>query len=271
MKNLQVSDFAVSSMIAMPSDLFAFIEAVSSTSFRKIEIRAELKHWDYDEPGNIDKIKKLCQKSDLKILSLHAPMSAHISSPDEYDRVKSLREVEKTILIASRLGAPFVVIHSDTLNDFEKSKKKDALQISLEELSDFALRWNTVPLLENLMPPRLASDPAEITGFLDFMEDSAGLCLDLGHLRISGFDYNDLTNEFNSRVKTVHLNDNDGKEDRHWPPGFGDAPGHSKKDIISYFDRGYECVIEASKRTRADLDLRELLFFIEDRVNILIS
>ncbi len=258
-------------MAAMPADLFAFIEAVSSTSFRKIEIRAELEHWDYDEPDNIEKIKKLCRKSGLTILSLHAPMSAQISSPDEYDRVKSLREVEKTILIANRLGAAFVVIHSDTLNDFEKNLKIDSLKISLQELSYFAQRWNTVPLLENLMPPRLASSPMEILGFLDFMEDSAGLCLDLGHLRISGFSFNDLTHEFYSRVKTVHLNDNDGKNDRHWPPGLGDAPGHSKKDIIGFFDRGYECIIEASKRTRNDLDLRELLFFIEDGVNSLIS
>lgn len=258
-------------MISMPGDLFAFLEAVSLTGFRKIEIRVELTHWDYDDTAIIKKIENFCRKKSIKVVSLHSPMSALISSPDEYERVKSLREIEKSVLIANRLGASFVVVHADTLNSYDRNSKTEALSKSLEELSDFSARWSVCSLIENLMPPRLASAPGEILSYLDIMKQGGGICLDLGHLRISGVDFNSLSKDFFSRVKSVHLNDNDGLRDRHYLPGSGDAPGHSKEDIVNFLDSGIECVVEASKSVNSELGLEDLLLFVEERIGGLID
>ncbi|MBN1150953.1 sugar phosphate isomerase/epimerase [candidate division WOR-3 bacterium] len=270
MKKLEISDFVLSSSIAIPSGLFDFLEEIAHTDFKKVEIRVESDHWDYDDPESTDRIRFLCRKNAIKVISLHAPMYALICCPDEYERIKALREVEKAVVIAHRLSARYVVFHADTQNDYQIGEKEWALQKSLEELSDFSFRWNVELLMENLMKPRLATDPQDIAKYLKPF-DNMGACLDLGHLRISGNKLDSLPNNFLSRVRSVHLNDNDGLRDRHFLPGMGDAPGHSKGEIEDFFKSGFECVIEASKSVKKDLNLGELLLFAEERMRDLIA
>lgn len=75
-----------------------------------------------------------------------------------------------------------------------------------------------VRLCVEAIPGRLLSSSAEALRFLDEADHvNLGLLLDVGHCLISGEDPAEIVHRAGSRLTYVHLDDNDGANDVHWP------------------------------------------------------
>lgn len=233
-------------MLGMQTDIFTFIKILAEYDFSFIEVRMEKPHWDYDNLDEIKKIQDLLNEISVKVISFHAPMWACISNPDNFERVKSLREIEKAILISERFNSKNVVIHADGYSDCSLSLKLQTIRKSMDELVDFARGYDIRILIENLFSPRITSEPEQILSIIDsYSENEAGICLDLGHLNIQGIKFNSLNENYYKRLCSVHLNDNiNGEKDEHLLPGMGNTPGQTKEDILDFIDKGINVILE---------------------------
>ncbi len=68
------------------------------------------------------------------------------------------------------------------------------------------------------IPGRLLADSAQVLQFLDEADHgNLGMLLDVGHCLISAEDPASIVRQAGSRLTYVHLDDNDGQNDLHWP------------------------------------------------------
>jgi len=98
--------------------------------------------------------------------------------------------------------------------------------LSLSELVKVAEETGVRIALENLSSIRMACRPLvsiqELRAFIaGFPAENVGLCLDVGHSRISALDPADQARIASERLLALHLQDVDGQEDSHWIPGQG--------------------------------------------------
>lgn len=168
-----------------------------------------------DDPAVIDSIKDSLRKNSLKLSSVHSFWrSVDISSADRWTRVKSLREVEKAVITASRLSCNFVIAHlSGKLqeNADREMLLKNAFA-SFDEAKRFAKEFNVEILAENLPKGYLLSAEAEIE---EAFSRGINLCFDIGHARESGIDPLSFCKKHSGRIKAAHMHFNDGKSDSH--------------------------------------------------------
>jgi len=89
----------------------------------------------------------------------------------------------------------------------------------LKELADIAMDLGLKLAVENLLPRMLtvtSQDMLELVSGFD--PKIVGVCLDTGHACLGPEKPEDLIRKLGKRVMTVHIADNDGKDDRHWLP-----------------------------------------------------
>jgi sugar phosphate isomerase/epimerase len=114
------------------------------------------------------------------LVSPHIPIDGvDISHPEEYDRIKSVREVEKTIMIASNLKAELVVVHPGAnSHEADDRGKRLALSIeSLKEIVDFSKGTSIRIALENTLPGRVGDRWEEIQQIMEeISSENLGIC-----------------------------------------------------------------------------------------------
>jgi len=140
----------------------------------------------------------------------------NIAAKDEWKRMFSVREVEKGILVANKLGAKIIVVHP---GDKKKESEIDACIKSLNEIYDFSREWDINLVLENTFPGDLGSgvDTLKyITSQIDLP-----MCFDTSHSYSSG-NASDIIEYFRDKIMHLHISDNYlTGEDDHLLPGEG--------------------------------------------------
>jgi len=209
---------SISTTLFYGNHIFDVLDKLKGFSFDGLELRLKEPHFDYNEDREIEGLKKRVKKEGLEILSLHAPSTIDISSCDEWERVRSVREVEKAIVIANRLGAGYVVVHpgetrTDTVLQLKMVKE------SVDEIVDFSMDWHISILLENTQPGRIGDDPGELLKILSmFKKSSIGCCLDTSHLNLFGVTMSNGIKTLGDGIKEIHTSDNFGENDDHLVP-----------------------------------------------------
>lgn len=186
-----------------------------------LELRMKEAHFDFNEDREIEDLKRIARKAKTRIISLHVPSDIDLCDADEWNRVRSVREVEKGIVIAQRLGAEFVVIHPGErrINEVAQMEK---LTMSLEETAQFGKEWNVQVLVENTQPGKIGDTPEEIERIVNWFEaPRLGWCLDTSHMNLCGIKMGKALERLGSRLVEVHVSDNGGKRDDHTIPGEG--------------------------------------------------
>ena len=126
--------------------------------------------------------------------------------------MKSVREVEKVILVAKRLNIPRVVLHPGQGNgDIEKSKE------SVSELAGFAEEWNVKLILENTFPDNFGSGIDELKIISN--EFKLPVCIDTSHASAKEDILARLLDVFEDRTVHLHLSDSmmEGTDDHMIP------------------------------------------------------
>lgn len=174
----------------------------------------------------------------------------NIASSDREIRKKSVDLIKTSIALACELEIDLYTVHAGYAKDLNPDPVSDhfivkgsdgvgaeeAVQIMYETISEIGAYGKARGVkvgVENLFPIGSAPNcsllcrPSEILQFLeDTSEDgNIGLLLDLGHLCICseffGFDkeafISTLRKKHQNRIVGIHLSENDGKRDQHWP------------------------------------------------------
>ena len=200
-----------------------------------IEIRPKEGHFHPQNIKDLLRIKKRLLQTGITVKAIHMPLDGvDISHPQQYERVKSVREVEKTVLMAYHLEAGQVVIHpGGKASDFKDREHRINLSIeSLKEITEFAQNWNINIILENTLPGRIGDKWAEIIQIIESISYTGlGICFDSGHhllnyseIRQGRLGLNKFPINWQKLLWHIHIHDNDGKHDLHKLPGEGRFP-----------------------------------------------
>ena len=97
-------------------------------------------------------------------------------------------------------------------------------------------------LIENVLDP----DPAVLAAAVDAIGDErVAVCLDVGHAFCAGkAPLTAWVKTLGRRIRHVHLHDNDGLHDRHWPMGAGNIPFEEVVSLLEAYAPGATYTIE---------------------------
>lgn len=170
---------------------------------------------DNDNLDLLEQYENAVKKYKLNIVSVHAPFkNQDISSEDEHFRKKSIRNIEKSILIADRLQASYVTVHcSGKIENNADNKKllENAIK-SLDEIKIMADVNDITLLVENTIENMICHSIDEMKYIA---EKGFSLCFDYGHANIISGDPTKFYNAIKDDVKIIHFHTNNGKKDEH--------------------------------------------------------
>lgn len=174
---------------------------------------------DYVEKAK--EVRRVADSLGLVCNQTHSPYPHASQKVDSYDE-KSLFYIIRAIEISSILGAPITVVHP--YNVWSAEKNKYGLY---DKLLPYAKKFNVKIATENMwnwddeeskILPAACSCPETFNKMLDILDkDWFTACVDIGHAEMFG----DITNApalirgVGSRIKAIHVHDNDKISDLH--------------------------------------------------------
>ncbi len=177
----------------------------------------------------IREVRQRMRSADLRPI-VHGDFRIPVAAVDPARRRMAIAAIVRELGLAGELGGPLVV--HPTPDDVERTEaqlvsSRIALGEACEELSLHAERLGSAVWLENL-PSRPATHrhaapgctTAEL-GVLLARVPGLRLAYDLGHGHIGDGDVVGSVRALVRSIAAVFVNDNDGREDRHWLPGTG--------------------------------------------------
>ena len=133
-------NFGISTMPLEDYQLKSKLTLLKEVGIEYLEVKPKEGHFNYYDSKYLDEMSKEFKKNGIKVVSMHMPThGADISLIEEYDRVWSVREVEKTALALLRLGGEILVVHPGSEIKDKKTRKarREKSEQSLEEILKF--------------------------------------------------------------------------------------------------------------------------------------
>ena len=210
----------------------AWLSRVERAGIAAVEIFCARQHLDYLDKSQIGELGHWFRDSDLTLHSLHSPMytddiwgrsgpHSHINITEraKAERIKSVDEIKRALEIAETIPFRYLIQHLGVGGQPFSEHAVEAAFSSLDELVVFARQRGVEILLENT--PNDLSTAERLRLFNEMTHLHMNFVFDIGHAHIGpGVEHEfDLMKD---RIRSLHLHDNDGKEDQHLFPG---APG----------------------------------------------
>lgn len=130
--------------------------------------------------------------------------------------------LRQSMSIAKRLGVKAVVFHTNYITNFNvESYKKRWVEENAKMLQKLLRDYEDLHIyMENMFDttPELLAQLAERMA----QEERFGVCLDIAHANLSACPLETWVEQLGPYIKHLHVNDNCGKEDSHFPIGEGE-------------------------------------------------
>lgn len=204
------------------------LEAIARAGFRQVELWADQVHVDPRCNVDIPAVKRRLSELGLHAHALHTPFRGFDRFDDENEGRAWRKELWKRSLdIAGELEIPVAVIHA--LGRREYNYTNDQVGYLADLLADLALHANKrgVQLAVENIPS--SNPPVENEVLCTLVEqkklfggiDHLYWCLDIGHVTITSNDMQAEIDASIDRLITLHIHNNNGKEDQHRLPTEG--------------------------------------------------
>ncbi len=206
----------------------AWLNRLDSASVSAVEIFCAPQHLDYRNKSQIGELGHWFRDSPLKLHSLHSPMytdeiwgrsgpQTHINITDrkKSDRMQWVGEIKRALEIAETVPFKYLIQHLGVGGQEFSEHAIEAAFTSLEELIVFARQRGVEILLENT--PNEFSSAERLELFNAETHLHMNYVFDTGHAHIGA----GIEHEFaimKPRIRSLHLHDNDGKDDQHLFP-----------------------------------------------------
>ena len=173
-------------------------------------------------------LREACLRHGVRVIQMHAPFPSWIDGNEDVNR-RMLTVCEKCLALCGYLNCPDLIIHPVTIID----EKEREFQTSLElyrALIPAAKRYGVRICIENMagrkqgvIAPTGCYEAEEACRCIDILNEEAGeelfgFCFDVGHANLYNMDPGEFIRTVGSRLKTLHLHDNDGIKDFHTIP-----------------------------------------------------
>lgn len=206
----------------------AWLNRAERAGIAAVEIFCAPQHLDYRNKSQIEELGHWFRDSDLKLHSLHSPMytddiwgrsgpHAHINITERTkgERIKWVDEIKRALEVAEIIPFTYLIQHLGVSGQEYSDYAVEAGFSSLDELNMFAHQRGVQILLENI--PNELSTAERLKLFNDVTHLKMNFVFDIGHAHIGA----GIAHEFEimkERIRSLHVHDNDGKEDKHFFP-----------------------------------------------------
>jgi len=206
---------------------------IRDAGFAEVEIQADKIHLDprLFPRCNLPQLKDLLEDLSLHPNSVHAPINGvDLSTPYLDRKEQTINLLLNTLEYCGAIGCLTMVLHpnhSDSLPIGREAVRKNSVE-ALKGLINKTEDLGVKIALENMIDKgggRFGSRVADLREIIEDVESSSlGICFDTGHTNL--LSSRDVSQEkeiaqAGEYLWTLHMHDNDGKEDRHWAPGDG--------------------------------------------------
>ena len=206
----------------------ALLNRVMQAGIPAVEIFCARQHLDYRNRAQVMELGHWFRDADLKLHSLHSPMYSdeiwgrsgpqsvvNITHPVKADRLKMVDEIKRALEVAEVVPFRYLIQHLGASGEEFSERKVESAFSALEELGIFARQRGVQILLENI--PNQLSSAERLSYFLEVTHLDLGFVFDVGHANI-GEGVEAAFNIMKKRIRSTHVHDNDGKEDKHLFP-----------------------------------------------------
>lgn len=195
--------------------------------------------------------KAAAEVNNIKISQIHAHYPTYVVG-DEERNAYHIKVMERILFVSRFLECPAVVIHPTKTPD--RGQEREINLTMCRNMIPAALKYNVMICIENSLKrinknvvQAIWTDVEEINWYIDTLNAEAGkevfgFCLDTGHSHIVGRDVEMLIEDLGSRLKVLHIHDNNGTEDEHLIP-YTQNPGNKGMGQI-----GWDGVIKALRK-----------------------
>lgn len=162
-------------------------------------------------------------------LGMHCPMEGCcLLAPKGSTELKyTLEKHRECFALAEKLGAEYVVIHTNSLsprNEKESIEQRAILPERMAMIAEEAEEYDLRIAVENVGFKFNSSLVAEYDDFVSLAENAdLDFLIDIGHANANSWDIPALINKLGKRIVGFHFHDNDGVSDSHSPIESGTA------------------------------------------------
>ncbi|MFQ6095795.1 MAG: sugar phosphate isomerase/epimerase family protein [Candidatus Bathyarchaeia archaeon] len=206
---------------------------IRDAGFAEVEITADKRHLDpriYPRQ-KLPEIRNLLKNLPLRPNSVHAPIDgADLSTSNLEERKRAVDLLIDTLEYCRAIDCPIAVVHPNHSNSLPlgaEAMKRNSME-TLNEIVAKAEDLGVKVALENMIEKeerRFGSRVADLIEIIEGVGSShLGICLDTGHTNLIPKPDVSLEEEIiraGEKLWTLHVHDNDGRMDYHWPPGEG--------------------------------------------------
>lgn len=168
---------------------------------------------------NASEIRMLIESYRMGIVG-HTAWYMPIGSPSSAVRKAAVKEIERYLEVFSATGAKFVTVHAHWQSG-SLFNPKEAAYFQIESLISLVASAKEKGLNVMFEPVTSRRDTIENTAFILDSVPGLYLHLDIGHASLYSRKPQDFIHQFGSRLRHVHLHDNDLNTDLHLPLGTG--------------------------------------------------
>jgi sugar phosphate isomerase/epimerase len=206
----------------------AMLSRMQQAGIEAVEIFCARQHLDYRNKAQVAELGHFFRDSTLQLHSLHSPMytdeiwgkSGPHSVVTITELVKSQRlqwvdEIKRALEVAEQVPCRYLIQHIGVGGEEFDMRKVDAAFSALEELSIFARQRGVEILLENI--PNELSSAERLRQFEELTHIGLNYVFDTGHAHINE-GVGPAFNLMKERIRSTHVHDNNGTDDKHlWP------------------------------------------------------
>lgn len=218
----------VSTLTYLHLDYRTAVSRLADLGIKVIELFYEYPHFDLENMTSDDgsHLRRLADRYGIT-WTLHTPcFDLNPASANLAARMAALNQYQQAVRFAADLGIREVVVHSGHRSD-PKIPAEQAFQWGADTLrrtSEDSERAGVRLAVENtgygvsgfIHSPRTLVDLVSSIG-----SDLAGITLDTGHAVLEGFTPEEAVRVFGDRLTHIHVHDNSGTADDHFPLGKG--------------------------------------------------
>jgi sugar phosphate isomerase/epimerase len=237
------------------------IPMIKEAGFEVISLGANPGHSNYHTAEGRIRIRKLVDKFDLEIDSVHAPFPEgdRLFSLNDAERLESIRQCEIAIDTAAEMNGRIVVIHLIQPYGIPHGAERDRMIVlgkeSIKELEAYAIEKDVKVALEN--GQRLDYDQVVEDCLSEFKSDFIGFCYDSGHENVQKTCFR-MLEKFGHHLLTVHLHDNLGS-DTHMLPYEGNIDWDKFREIFHALPYSGNLILEVDMKNSQFKDPRIFL------------
>jgi len=205
-----------------------WLDRIWAAGIPEVEIFCARQHLDYRNRAQIAELGHWFRDSELKLHSLHSPMyndevwgrsGPHavitITEPVKSKRIIMVDEIKRAIEIAEVVPYKYLIQHLGVGGEEYDERKVDAAFTAMEEIMVFARQRGVEVLVENI--PNALSSAAMLNSFLEITHLDLHYCFDVGHAHMNE-GVETAYNLMKTRIRSTHIHDNDGNQDKHLFP-----------------------------------------------------